>query len=75
MQFDVGLINRVAQEIERSGQRMQKLVNSPEELDFELKKVESSIESLNSLRYVSSTAGANASTVQKTEQENQLGES
>ncbi|WP_166245477.1 hypothetical protein [Paenibacillus turpanensis] len=69
--FDVSMVNRVAKEIEESGRRMQQIVNSPTELTAELNKVQSSLNSLQSLTQADRAAGANANTAQYTPNQNQ----
>ena len=71
MQFDVSLVNRVAKEIEESGRRMQDFVNSPLELSAEIHKIQSSLNSIQSLTQVDQAAGANANTAQNVPDQNQ----
>jgi hypothetical protein len=71
MAFDVSMINRVGKEIEDAAKRLQKTVNSPDELTMELAKIESSLRSLESLAGMESYAGANAKTAQYAPNQNQ----
>ncbi|WP_276357932.1 hypothetical protein [Cohnella caldifontis] len=70
-QFDVATVNRVAQEIEASGRRIQAIVNSPNELETEILKIQSSLDSLQSLTQAGQAAGANAHTAQHAPNQNQ----
>jgi hypothetical protein len=71
MQFDVTLIERVAKEIEESGKRLQEYVNSPNELTSDLQKIQSSLNSLESLVRNSAGAGTNGNTAQYAPDQNQ----
>jgi hypothetical protein len=71
MQFDVGLISRVSNEIKESANRLQQHVNSPNELNMEIQKIESSINSLKNLSESAAPAGANAKTTQLSPDQNQ----
>ncbi|WP_426446144.1 hypothetical protein ACP26L_21255 [Paenibacillus sp. S-38] len=71
MQFNVSTVNRVAKEIEESGKRIQAAVNSPNELESELQKLQSSMDSLQSLTQAGRAAGANANTAQNAPNQNQ----
>jgi hypothetical protein len=65
------LINRVAKEIESSAKRLQQNVNSPNELTMEVQKIQSSLNSLQSLTRNADGAGANANTAQYAPDQNQ----
>jgi regulator of replication initiation timing len=71
MQFDIALIQRVSKEIEESSKRMQEIVNSPNELTVELQKIQSSLNSLQSLTQNTNIAGTNANTAQYAPHQNQ----
>ncbi|SDI35406.1 hypothetical protein SAMN05192534_1385 [Alteribacillus persepolensis] len=71
MKFDVSLVSRMSDEIEQSGKRMREMVNSPYELQMELQKLESSLQSLKSLTENQSQAGSNANTTQTYPNQNQ----
>lgn len=71
MQFDVATVNRVAKEIEESGRRLQANVNSPQELEAEIQKIRSSLDSIQSFTHADSWAGANVNTVQTIPNQNQ----
>ncbi|WP_199618665.1 hypothetical protein [Paenibacillus alkalitolerans] len=71
MQFDISTVNRVAKEIEESGRRMQAVVNSPNELAAEIQKIQSSLDSIQSLTQAGRAAGANVNTEQHAPNQNQ----
>nr|WP_275984101.1 hypothetical protein [Paenibacillus hamazuiensis] len=64
------MVHRTADEIEECARRLQQHVNSPQELQMELLKIQSCIDSLGSLTR-NESAGANAKTAQLTPNQNQ----
>lgn len=70
MQFNVSTVNRVAKEIEESGRRMQ-AIDSPRELLSEIQKIQSSLNSIQSLTQVDQVAGNNVNTAQQAPDQNQ----
>jgi len=69
--FDVDIIHRIADEIESSAKKLKEQVNSPNELTHQLRVIQSSVNSLQSLTR-NEAAGVNASTAQQTPDQNQM---